>query len=106
MEISLLFVSFFVLLFAGVGVGVAMLAASIVNVVIFGIPETIIPERMINSLNSSTSANSPGVKNAGAAAGAVAANGSAAADVSRPSDAATVAAAPSLIRSRRVIAGA
>lgn len=54
MEIALLFVDFFVLLFAGVPVGVAMLFASIINVLVFGFPETIVPERMLNSLNSFT----------------------------------------------------
>jgi C4-dicarboxylate transporter DctM subunit len=54
MEILLLFVDFFVLLFAGVPVGVAMLFASILNVLVFGFPETIVPERMLNSLNSFT----------------------------------------------------
>lgn len=54
MEILLLFVDFFVLLFAGVSVGAAMLFASIVNVLVFGFPETIVPERMLNSLNSFT----------------------------------------------------
>ena len=54
MEIAVLFVDFFLLLFAGVGVGVAMLFASIVNVMIFGMPETIVAERMLNSLNSFT----------------------------------------------------
>lgn len=54
MEIFLLFVDFFVLLFAGVSVGAAMLFASIVNVLVFGFPETIVPERMLNSLNSFT----------------------------------------------------
>ena len=39
---------------AGVPVGVAMLLASIVNVTLFGIPQTIIAERMLNSINSFT----------------------------------------------------
>jgi tripartite ATP-independent transporter DctM subunit len=52
MEIPLLFVDFFLLLFAGVPVGVAMLCASIINILVFGFPATIVPERMLNSLNS------------------------------------------------------
>src|SRR5688572_16547970 len=54
MEIALLFTSFFVLLFAGVGVAVAMLTASIINVMVFGFPETIVAERTLNTLNSFT----------------------------------------------------
>jgi C4-dicarboxylate transporter DctM subunit len=54
MELALLFGGFFLLLFAGVPVGVAMLCASIFNVLVFGFPETIIVERMLNTLNSFT----------------------------------------------------
>lgn len=54
MEIALLFTGFFVLLFAGIPVGVAMLSASIINVLVFGFPATIVPERMLNTLNSFT----------------------------------------------------
>lgn len=54
MEIALLFTTFFVLLFAGVGVAVSMLMASIINVVVFGFPETIVAERTLNTLNSFT----------------------------------------------------
>ena len=54
MEIALLFVDFFLLLFAGVSVGTAMLFASIINILVFGFPETIVPERMLNTLNSFT----------------------------------------------------
>ncbi len=54
MEIALLFTTFFVMLFAGVGVGVAMLMSSIINVVVFGFPETIVAERTLNTLNSFT----------------------------------------------------
>ncbi|MDB5541226.1 MAG: hypothetical protein JWQ89_2953 [Devosia sp.] len=54
MEIALLFFDFMVLLFAGISVGVAMLMASIINVLVFGFPPTIVAERMLNSLNSFT----------------------------------------------------
>jgi tripartite ATP-independent transporter DctM subunit len=54
MEIALLFTTFFVLLFAGVGVGVSMLTASIINVTVFGFPPTIVAERTLNTLNSFT----------------------------------------------------
>jgi tripartite ATP-independent transporter DctM subunit len=54
MEIALLFTGFFVLLFAGAPVGVAMLAASILNITVFGFPPTIVAERMLNTLNSFT----------------------------------------------------
>jgi tripartite ATP-independent transporter DctM subunit len=54
MEIALLFFDFFVLLFAGVSVGMAMLFASIINILVFGFPETVVPERMLNTLNSFT----------------------------------------------------
>jgi tripartite ATP-independent transporter DctM subunit len=54
MEIALLFVDFFLLLFAGVSVGMAMLFASIINVLVFGFPATVVPERMLNTLNSFT----------------------------------------------------
>jgi tripartite ATP-independent transporter DctM subunit len=54
MEIFLLFLVFFALLFAGVPVGNSMLAASVLNIAIFGFPETIVPERMLNGLNSFT----------------------------------------------------
>lgn len=54
MEIALLFFDFFVLLFLGISVGVAMLLASIINVVLFGFPATIVAERALNSLNSFT----------------------------------------------------
>ena len=54
MEIAQLFVIFLVSMLAGVPVGVAMLLASIVNVTLFGIPQTIIAERMLNSINSFT----------------------------------------------------
>lgn len=54
MEIALLFTTFFVLLFAGVGVGVSMLMASIINVTVFGFPATIVAERTLNTLNSFT----------------------------------------------------
>ena len=54
MELALLFGGFFILLFAGVPVGVAMLFASITNVLVFGFPQTIVAERMLNSLNSFT----------------------------------------------------
>src|SRR5262245_10994779 len=54
MEIALLFTTFFLLLFAGVGVGVSMLMASIINVTVFGFPPTIVAERTLNTLNSFT----------------------------------------------------
>lgn len=54
MEIALLFTTFFVMLFAGVGVGVSMLTASIINVLVFGFPATIVAERTLNTLNSFT----------------------------------------------------
>ena len=52
MEILLLFGVFFVLLVLGVPVAVAMMAASIVDIVVMGIPWILAPERMINSINS------------------------------------------------------
>ena len=52
MEIVLLFGVFFVLLVLGVPVAVAMLAASIVDILVVGFPWIIAPERMINSINS------------------------------------------------------
>jgi tripartite ATP-independent transporter DctM subunit len=54
MEILELFVVFLGLLLAGVPVAVAMLVASIINVMLFGFPETIVAERMLNSINSFT----------------------------------------------------
>jgi len=50
MEIAQLFIVFLALMLAGVPVGVAMLFASIANVMLFGIPPTIIAERMLNSI--------------------------------------------------------
>ncbi len=52
MEIILLFAVFIGALLAGVSVAPAMLLASIIDVVIFGIPETLIAERVLNSINS------------------------------------------------------
>ena len=52
MDILLLFGVFFVLLVLGVPVAVAMMAASIVDIVVMGIPWILVPERMINSINS------------------------------------------------------
>jgi C4-dicarboxylate transporter DctM subunit len=54
MEIAELFTVFLVLMLAGVPVAVAMLFASVVNVVLFGVPSTIVAERMLNSINSFT----------------------------------------------------
>jgi tripartite ATP-independent transporter DctM subunit len=52
MEIVLLFVVFIGTMLAGVSVAPAMLLSSIVNVLLFGIPETLVAERMLNSINS------------------------------------------------------
>jgi C4-dicarboxylate transporter DctM subunit len=52
MEIASLFLVFLVLMLAGVSVATSMLAASIVNVLWFGIPEIVTAERMLNSINS------------------------------------------------------
>jgi len=54
MEIALLFAVFLVLMLLGAPVATAMLMACIVNVVAFGLPDTIIAERMLNSINSFT----------------------------------------------------
>ena len=52
MEILLLFSVFIAVMLAGVSVAPAMLLASIADVLIFGIPEMLIAERMLNSINS------------------------------------------------------
>ena len=52
MEIVLLFVVFIGTMLAGVSVAPAMLLASIADVLVFGIPETLVAERMLNSINS------------------------------------------------------
>src|SRR5512145_330503 len=52
MEIVLLFIVFLGLMMCGVSVASAMLAASIVNVLVFGMPELVVAERMLNSINS------------------------------------------------------
>jgi C4-dicarboxylate transporter DctM subunit len=54
MEIAELFLVFLVLMLAGVPVATAMLLSSIVNVLLFGFPETIVAERMLNAINSFT----------------------------------------------------
>jgi C4-dicarboxylate transporter DctM subunit len=54
MEIAFLFGVFFALLFLGTPVGNAMLFSSIACVGVFGVPATIVPERMLNGLNSFT----------------------------------------------------
>jgi tripartite ATP-independent transporter DctM subunit len=54
MEIALLFIVFLGLMLAGVPVAMAMLMASIVNVLLFGFPPTVVAERMLNSINSFT----------------------------------------------------
>ena len=48
MEIALLFAVFLVLMLLGAPVATAMLMACIVNVVAFGLPDTIVAERMLN----------------------------------------------------------
>ncbi len=52
MEILVLFGVFITVMLAGVSVAPAMLLASIVDVLLFGIPETLVAERMLNSINS------------------------------------------------------
>lgn len=52
MEILVLFGVFIAVMLAGVSVAPAMLLASIVDVLMFGIPETLVAERMLNSINS------------------------------------------------------
>lgn len=52
MEIALLFSIFIVAMLAGVSVAPAMIVACIADVLIFGMPETLIAERMLNSINS------------------------------------------------------
>jgi hypothetical protein len=54
MEIVLLFAVFLALMLAGVPVAVSMLMASIINVLLFGFPQTVVAERMLNSINSFT----------------------------------------------------
>jgi tripartite ATP-independent transporter DctM subunit len=54
MEIALLFTIFLSLMLAGVPVAVSMLLSSIVNVTVYGMPDTIVAERMLNSINSFT----------------------------------------------------
>ncbi len=54
MEIAQLFGVFLVLLMAGAPVATALLLSSIINVALFGFPETIVAERMLNSINSFT----------------------------------------------------
>src|SRR5205823_2339836 len=54
MEIVQLFATFLILMLAGAPVATSMLLASILNVMLFGIPETIVAERMLNSINSFT----------------------------------------------------
>lgn len=52
MEIAALFLVFVSLMLAGVSVATSMLAASILNVLVFGLPEIVVAERMLNSINS------------------------------------------------------
>jgi tripartite ATP-independent transporter DctM subunit len=54
MEIALLFVIFLLLMLAGVPVAMSLLLSSIVNITVYGMPETIVAERMLNSINSFT----------------------------------------------------
>ena len=54
MEIAQLFAVFLMLMLAGVPVATAMLLSSILNVLLFGFPETIVAERMLNAINSFT----------------------------------------------------
>ncbi|MGQ0664177.1 MAG: TRAP transporter large permease [Pseudomonadota bacterium] len=52
MEIVALFLVFLSLMLAGVSVATSMLAASILNVLVFGLPQIVVAERMLNSINS------------------------------------------------------
>jgi len=52
MEILSLFIVFLALMLAGVSVATAMLGASIVNILVYGFPELVTAERMLNSINS------------------------------------------------------
>ena len=52
MEIVALFLVFLLLMLLGVSVATSLLAASILNVLVFGVPEIVVAERMLNAINS------------------------------------------------------
>lgn len=52
MEIVALFLVFLALMLLGVSVATSMLAASILNVLVFGVPQIVVAERMLNAINS------------------------------------------------------
>ena len=52
MELAVLFGLFIITVFIGIQIPTAMLLSSIVSILIFGIPEVVSAERMLNSINS------------------------------------------------------